>query len=179
MSPVQCTKMYFWVAKFFWVWTKLAKCTSGINAVIILKRRIMNELLTTYLPCFLILSIVYATNYFKPFFFEVCEHRKWNTIVVTFILQVLSIFWPRILRDLVNLTWWFSFFDSSSILCTGSGDGESDIPPSPHHAVYQCFRYSVYCQNFFSFWGYVLWTVVFRTRIILLRERENVQGLSA
>ncbi len=88
-------------------------------------------------------------------------------------------FWPRILRDLVNLTWWFSFFDSSSILCTGSGDGESDIPAGPHHAVYQCFRYSVYCQNFFSFWGYVLWTVVFRTRIILLRERENVQGLSA
>ena len=38
--------------------------------IIILKRRIMNELLTTYLPSLLILSIVYATNFFKPFFFE-------------------------------------------------------------------------------------------------------------
>ena len=39
--------------------------------VIILKRRIINEVLTTYLPTLLILSIVYATNFFKAFFFEV------------------------------------------------------------------------------------------------------------
>ena len=37
---------------------------------VVLKRRILNELLTTYLPSFLILSIVYATNFFKDFFFE-------------------------------------------------------------------------------------------------------------
>ena len=30
----------------------------------------MNEILTTYLPTFLILTMVYATNFFKPFFFE-------------------------------------------------------------------------------------------------------------
>ena len=30
----------------------------------------MNELLTSYLPSVLILAIVYATNFFKPFFFE-------------------------------------------------------------------------------------------------------------
>ena len=30
----------------------------------------MNELLTTYLPTIFILAIVYATNFFKPFFFE-------------------------------------------------------------------------------------------------------------
>ena len=41
-----------------------------IKLVLILKRRIINELLTTYLPTVLILSIVYATNFFKPFFFE-------------------------------------------------------------------------------------------------------------
>lgn len=35
-----------------------------------LKRRIISELLTTYLPSLLILAIVYATNFFKPFFFE-------------------------------------------------------------------------------------------------------------
>ena len=38
--------------------------------VIILKRRIVNAILTTYLPTFLILTMVYATNFFKPFFFE-------------------------------------------------------------------------------------------------------------
>ena len=44
--------------------------TEGIILTLILKRRIMNELLTTYLPTVFILCIVYATNYFKPFFFE-------------------------------------------------------------------------------------------------------------
>ena len=41
-----------------------------MELVLVLKRRIINELLTTYLPSILILSIVYATNFFKPFFFE-------------------------------------------------------------------------------------------------------------
>ena len=42
----------------------------GINLRLVMKRRIMNELLTSYLPSVLILAIVYATNFFKPFFFE-------------------------------------------------------------------------------------------------------------
>ena len=43
---------------------------SGILMTVVLKRRILNELLTTYLPSLLILTIVYATNFFKDFFFE-------------------------------------------------------------------------------------------------------------
>ena len=43
---------------------------SGIVMTVVLKRRILNELLTTYLPSLLILTIVYATNFFKDFFFE-------------------------------------------------------------------------------------------------------------
>ena len=42
----------------------------GIDLEIIMRRKIINELLTTYLPSVLILCIVYATNFFKPFFFE-------------------------------------------------------------------------------------------------------------
>ena len=37
----------------------------GLQVVILLKRRIVNELLTTYLPTLLILIIVYSTNFFK------------------------------------------------------------------------------------------------------------------
>merc|ERR1719445_2993860 len=37
---------------------------------LVLKRRIMNAVLTIYLPTILILIIVYATNFFKDFFFE-------------------------------------------------------------------------------------------------------------
>ena len=42
----------------------------GIKMEIVFKRRLTNELLTTYLPTFLLLGITYATTFFKPFFFE-------------------------------------------------------------------------------------------------------------
>ena len=34
------------------------------------KRRLVNELLTTYLPSLLLLTICYATTHFKAFYFE-------------------------------------------------------------------------------------------------------------
>ena len=43
---------------------------------LVLKRRILNAILTVYLPTVLVLTIVYATNFFKDFFFEViCHHH--------------------------------------------------------------------------------------------------------
>ena len=44
--------------------------SQGIRMTIILQRRILNAILTIYLPTLLILCIVYATNFFKDFFFE-------------------------------------------------------------------------------------------------------------
>jgi len=44
--------------------------SAGVALQLVLKRRLTNELLTTYLPSILIISIVYSTNFFKPFFFE-------------------------------------------------------------------------------------------------------------
>ena len=35
-----------------------------------LKRKVMNELLTTFLPTILLMTITFATTFFKPFFFE-------------------------------------------------------------------------------------------------------------
>ena len=52
-----------------------------------LKRRILNELLTTYLPTILILAIVYATNFFKPFFFEAVV-----TVNLTALLVLTTLF---------------------------------------------------------------------------------------
>ena len=59
----------------------------GISMVIVLKRRIMNEILTTYLPSVLILIIVYITNYFKPFFFEAVV-----TVNLTALLVLTTLF---------------------------------------------------------------------------------------
>ena len=42
----------------------------GIQMTIVLKRWILNAILTVYLPTILVLIIVYATNFFKDFFFE-------------------------------------------------------------------------------------------------------------
>ena len=45
--------------------------SDGIQMTLVLKRRILNAILTVYLPTILVLIIVYATNFFKDFFFEV------------------------------------------------------------------------------------------------------------
>ena len=54
---------------------------------LVLKRRITNELLTTYLPTVLILVIVYITNFFKPFFFEAVV-----TVNLTALLVLTTLF---------------------------------------------------------------------------------------
>ena len=55
----------------------------GIDLKIIMNRRIINELLTTYLPTVFILGIVYATNFFKPFFFEAVVTDLTSLLVLT------------------------------------------------------------------------------------------------
>ena len=42
----------------------------GIWMTIVLRRKIMSEMLTTYLPSVFLMLITFATTFFKPFFFE-------------------------------------------------------------------------------------------------------------
>ena len=56
--------------------------SAGLRVTLVLKRRIMNELLTSYLPTILILIIVYATNYFKDFFFEAVVSVNLTSLLV-------------------------------------------------------------------------------------------------
>ena len=60
---------------------------AGLKIEIVFKRRIVNEILTTFLPTFLILAIVYATNFFKPFFFEAVV-----TVNLTALLVLTTLF---------------------------------------------------------------------------------------
>ena len=55
--------------------------------MITFKRRIINAILTIYLPTFLLLSIVYATNFFKDFFFEAVV-----TVNLTSLLVLTTLF---------------------------------------------------------------------------------------
>ena len=49
---------------------KLDNRKDQVHMVISLKRKILTELLTTYLPTLLLLVITYATTFFKPEYFE-------------------------------------------------------------------------------------------------------------
>ena len=42
----------------------------GIRVLIVMKRKFVSEIMTTYFPSFLLLAITFATTFFKPFFFE-------------------------------------------------------------------------------------------------------------
>ena len=42
----------------------------GVRVTLVFGRKIANQVLTTYLPTLLLLSIVHSTNFFKDFFFE-------------------------------------------------------------------------------------------------------------
>ena len=48
----------------------IEKTLKGVSVTIVLGRKILNEMLTTYLPTTLLVIIVHSTNYYKDFFFE-------------------------------------------------------------------------------------------------------------
>ena len=54
----------------------------GVKMTIVLKRKIMNEMMTTYLPSVLLILITYATTFFKPYFFEAALSVNLTTMLV-------------------------------------------------------------------------------------------------
>ena len=61
--------------------------SQGITMKLVFRRRIMNAILTIYLPTILVLCIVYATNFFKEFFFEAIV-----TVNLTALLVLTTLF---------------------------------------------------------------------------------------
>ena len=54
----------------------------GVKMELKLKRKIMSEMMTTYLPSFLLMMITFATIFFKPFFFEAALSVNLTTMLV-------------------------------------------------------------------------------------------------
>ena len=54
---------------------------------IVLRRKILSEMMSTYLPSILLLMITFATTFFKPFFFEAAL-----TVNLTNMLVMTTIF---------------------------------------------------------------------------------------
>ena len=55
---------------------------AGIRMKIVMKRKIMSEMMTTYFPSLLLMMITYATTFFKPFFFEAALSVNLTTMLV-------------------------------------------------------------------------------------------------
>ena len=56
--------------------------TGGVKMTIVLKRKIMNEMMTTYLPTVLLMCVTYATAFFKPYYFEAAISVNLTTMLV-------------------------------------------------------------------------------------------------
>ena len=67
--------------------------TNGLKMKIVFKRRLVNDLLTTYLPSFLLLLLSYATTFFKPIYFEAAV-----TVNLSILLVITTLFvrWARL-----------------------------------------------------------------------------------
>ena len=63
-------------------WTLSTIEGRGVRMTIVLKRKIMNEMMTTYLPSVLLILITYATTFFKPYFFEAALSVNLTTMLV-------------------------------------------------------------------------------------------------
>ena len=58
------------------------KDKKGITMMIVLKRKITSEMMTTYFPTVLLTAITFATTFFKPFFFEAALSVNLTTMLV-------------------------------------------------------------------------------------------------
>ena len=59
----------------------------GIWMTVVLKRKMLSEMMSTFLPSLLLLMITFATTFFKPFFFEAAL-----TVNLTNMLVMTTIF---------------------------------------------------------------------------------------
>ena len=59
----------------------------GVSMTIVLRRRILSEMMGTYLPSILLMMITFATTFFKPYFFEAAL-----TVNLTNMLVMTTIF---------------------------------------------------------------------------------------
>ena len=68
---------------------------------IVFKRRLTNELLTTYLPSFLLVLMCYATSFFNPIYFEAAVTVNLSILLVTTTLFIRSqkITHAKVIRD--------------------------------------------------------------------------------
>ena len=74
--PIFC--LTDWKLDYKWVGGE----KQGISMVVVMKRKITSEMMTTYFPSLLLTAITFATTFFKPFFFEAALSVNLTTMLV-------------------------------------------------------------------------------------------------
>merc|ERR1712108_36446 len=72
----------FQIVNWFFKQEKRSDEIMPLNVVLVLKRKITSELMTTYFPTLLLTAITFATTFFKPFFFEAALSVNLTTMLV-------------------------------------------------------------------------------------------------
>ena len=105
-----------------------SQVAEGIQMTIVLKRRILNAILTVYLPTFLVLIIVYATNFFQPFFFEAIVTVNVTSLLVltTLFISVSNSLPQTAYVKMVDI--WLIFAQVANIPSVGRGVGNQNEP---------------------------------------------------
>ena len=127
----------------------------GVQMVIVLKRKIMNEMLTTYLPSILLMLITYATTFFKPFFFESALGVNLTTMLVmtTIFIAVMDKLPSTAYVKLVD--YWLIFgqiipftevvlLTAMEFIREGDGSGEEETQTVNHHGEERVVQLSNY-----------------------------------
>ena len=53
-----------------------------LRVLVVMKRKVLSEIMTTYFPTILLLTITFATTFFKPFFFDAALSVNLTTMLV-------------------------------------------------------------------------------------------------
>ena len=83
---------------------------NGLRLAIVMKRKIISEIMTTYLPSILLLMITFATTFFKPVYFEAAL-----TVNLTNMLVMTTIFTS--VMDRLPTTSYLKMIDFWLIFC--------------------------------------------------------------
>ena len=101
----------------------------GLWMTVHLKRKVLSEMLTTFLPSLLLLMITFATTFFKPFFFEAAL-----TVNLTNMLVMTTIFIS--VMEKLPLTSHLKMIDYWLIFCQLVPFSEVNLPTSEFIVFY-------------------------------------------
>ena len=121
----------------------------GLKMQLIFKRRLTNEMLTTYLPTLLLILIGYCTTFFKSFFFEAALTVNVTTMLVltTIFISVMEKLPPTSYIRMVDIWLIFSilipFLEVCIITFKEYNNGEASITLNHHGRMIDAYSVSL------------------------------------